>query len=349
MNNRNRFFKSRTILRNQSAFLSRLAILLNEGYSFYDAIYLLLPHHMEEYDAMLIEIDSDFRDGLSVSNILSRLGFSPSTLLPIAIAEKNGSIPEAFSGLAKRLDKSEGAKRKLRSLMAYPTVLFIFITLLLVAFRKLFLPNMESLALSRVNDQTGFMSKLPSLVTKIPDFIFALGISGMMITVGSLIIYRKLTPAYKIRFFLSIPIVRSFFAMSKTRFFANELGSLLQSGFSMQDALDILIEQELDAVLSKISADVKEQAIYGEPFYMAVSMTDGLTKQFASFAEHGENSGHLPKELLLYSEHLDDVINRRLEKGLAVLQPLLFSLIAVCILAAYIALLLPVYGMLDNI
>ena len=42
-------------------------------------------------------------------------------------------------------------------------------------------------------------------------------------------------------------------------------------------------------------------------------------------------------------------IDRYLAKGLAVLQPALFSLIAICILAAYIALLLPVYGMIDKI
>ena len=77
-------------------------------------------------------------------------------------------------------------------------------------------------------------------------------------------------------------------------------------------------------------------------------MTDGLTKQFSSFAKHGADSGYLPKELIIYSEHLDETIDRHLSTGLAVLQPALFSLIAICILAAYIALLLPVYGMIDK-
>ena len=52
---------------------------------------------------------------------------------------------------------------------------------------------------------------------------------------------------------------------------------------------------------------------------------------------------------MIYSEHLDEKVDRHLAKGLAVLQPALFSLIAVCILAAYIALLLPVYGMIDKL
>ena len=117
----------------------------------------------------------------------------------------------------------------------------------------------------------------------------------------------------------------------------------------MQDALSVLVEQTLDPVLSEMSRNVKEHVIYGEPFHMAVGLTDGLTKELGTFAEHGSYSGHLSKELIIYSEYLDDAIDQQMTKWLAVLQPFLFSLIAVCILAAYIALLLPVYGMLDNI
>ena len=102
-------------------------------------------------------------------------------------------------------------------------------------------------------------------------------------------------------------------------------------------------------MLSEISNEIKKSVIYGEPLDKAVMLTDGLTKQFSSFVEHGTNSGHLPKELIIYSEYLENQINKLLSKGLAILQPILFSLIAICILAAYIALLLPMYGMIDKI
>ena len=56
------------------------------------------------------------------------------------------------------------------------------------------------------------------------------------------------------------------------------MGSLLQSGLSMQDALDVLITQRLDSVLSEIAKDVKMHVIYGEPFHAAVGMTEGSDK-----------------------------------------------------------------------
>lgn len=336
------------LLLHRPEFLGRLSVLLKEGYTFHEALRLLLPHHMKSYEVALLELDEEFRKGYGVTHILSRLGFPSRTLLPVVIAEVDGRLADALSSMSIHMKKTEEAQKKLKKLLAYPTVLFIFITLLLLAFRSYFLPNMEALALSRKNGDEGFISSLPMLLSKIPDLIFGVGILIGLFIVICIRIYKKLPPMKKIRFVSAIPVAGAMFCLWKTRTFASEMGSLLQSGLSMQDALDVLITQRLDSVLSKIAKDVKMHVVYGEPFHAAVGMTEGLTKQFSSFAKHGADSGHLPKELIIYSEHLDETIDRHLSTGLAVLQPALFSLIAICILAAYIALLLPVYGLIDE-
>lgn len=341
--------KNRQNLQNSAVFLARLAELLEEGYPFSDALTLLLPHHTPSYQVILSEIDADFRKGLSISMILGRLGFASSTLLPIAIAEKNGRLTEALEGMARRLEKMEDTKRRLRNLLSYPIVLFVFVTILLVIFRNFFLPNMEALVEARQGDDTGLFAFLPIVVSKIPDAILGTGFMITLLILYGLYAYRKFAPAKKIQFMAKIPVANPLFLMWKTRGFAGELGNLLQSGISMQDALEVLRVQDLDPVLSEIAKNIKTHVIYGEPFHEAIKLTDGLTKQFSSFAEHGAISGHLAKELLIYSTHLEETIDAKLAKGLALLQPLLFSLIAICILAAYLALLLPVYGMLDKI
>jgi len=342
------FLKSKLTLQNQPAFLLRLSVLLKEGFTFNDGLNLLLPHHIKDYQTILKEIDEDFRDGQDVTRILQRFGFSARTLLPVAIAEKNGKLMDALEAMAKTLERTEETKKKLKNLLTYPAVLFVFISILLFGFRSFFLPNMEVLATSRQGDEVGISSSLPSIVAKLPDFIIGTGIVfGIVVLMGSFY-YGKLTAYNKIRFAGSIPIVGQLFFSWKTHLFASEVGGLLESGLSMQEALEVLIKQKLDPVLSEIARNVHEQVIYGDPFHVAIEMTSGLLKEFSSFAQHGADSGYLPKELILYSEHLEDSINRRVARGLSILQPALFSIIAICILAAYIALLLPIYGMLDK-
>lgn len=346
MNRNRQLRKSKLLYRPE--FLARLSVLLNEGYTFHESLRLLLPHHMKDYEIVLSEIGDEFRKGYGVTHILGRLGFPSRSLLPIVIAEIDGRLADAISSMAIYLKKTEETQKKFKKLLAYPSMLFIFITLLLLVFRNFFLPNMEALALSRNNGEDGFISLLPMIVSKIPDVIFATGGLIMLLILGFIHVYKKLTPIKKLWLVKRIPFVGKMYTVWKTRTFASELGSLLQSGLSMQNALDVLIEQHLDAVLSMIAKNVKKQVIFGEPFHSAVGLTEGLTKQFSSFAEHGADNGHLPKELMIYSESLDETIDRWLASGLAVLQPALFGLIAMCILAAYIALLLPVYGMIDK-
>ena len=247
----NSYQKRKHLLVHRSAFLARLSVLLKEGYTFNDALNLLLPHHMKEYETVLVKVDEKFREGCGVPHILSFLGFPSGILLPVVIAEVDGRLADALNGMAMRLKKADEAQKKLKSLLAYPSMLFIFITVLLLAFRKFFLPNMEALAISRSNGDNGFVSALPVIVSKVPDFIFGTGILIGLTSVGCYFVYKKFTPDKKIRVFIVLPIIGSMFSMWKTRTFASEIGSLLQSGLSLQDALDVLISQKVDPVLAK--------------------------------------------------------------------------------------------------
>jgi competence protein ComGB len=70
-------------------------------------------------------------------------------------------------------------------------------------------------------------------------------------------------------------------------------------------------------------------------------------KDFSTFVEHGEKSGYLGKELVLYSELLTEKQEQLLYKILAFVQPTFFIIIAMCIVAAYVSLLLPIYHMIE--
>ena len=67
---------------------------------------MLLPHHLKDYNPVLEAMNNDFREGFGVTHILASFGFSSGTLLPIAIAEVDGRVAQALSGMAVRYEKS---------------------------------------------------------------------------------------------------------------------------------------------------------------------------------------------------------------------------------------------------
>ncbi len=335
-------------INNQADFLKKLSELLIEGYTFEESLRLLIPHHCSQYETIEKQLLVDFKSGFGPTKIFENLGFSPDDLLPIAIAEIDGTLADALNSLAMRILKRGERKKKLMSILAYPFILLFFISALLLSFKEYFLPNLELLASSRPATSTSIIDLLPSLVTRIPDVL--LGLLILTVVISSIILYRlkNTSPLNQIELMLKIPVLKSFFPMFRTRDFASELGSLLNSGLSIQNALEVLITQQQDGVISTMAQNIKERIIFGDEFHAAVQITPGFTKLFFRFVKHGENSGYLAKELLLYSNHLTTSIDEKLSKVFNMIQPILFSIIAICILAAYLALLLPVYRMMDQ-
>ena len=330
-------------------FLGRLSVLLQEGYTFHEGLILILPYHTKEYEERLEQVEMDLKMGYGVSHILKGLGFGKSIMLPIVIAEVDGNLIRALKEVANRVNRKVEKQKQIRKLLAYPSVLFSFLLILLVVFKQFFLPNFEALTVMRANEDGGFVQLLPKIVSTIPDLLLITAIVGAVIFILTRIWLKKLTPSQVLHYVLKVPGLKTFYSEMKTRDFASELGSLLQSGLSMQSALSVLTEQTEDPILSVITSRLSEQVIYGESLHQAIRLTDGLSPRLADFAKHGADTGYLPKELLLYSEHTSEQLEEKANQWLTILQPALFGILAVCILLSYLSILLPVYKMIDSI
>lgn len=333
-------------INDQASLLERTATLLQEGYTFSESLQLILPFHSKNYAELLEKIEQLIKDGKGITEIFKFLGFNNAILLMMHVAEKNGGLRECLENSAKQLTYLEETRKKLRAVLAYPALLFLFISALMIGFRQFFLPNLKMI--SRTNEATSNYF-LPDLVVLLPEFfLIILFLFGLGLILG-IVCYKRLTAEKKIRFIQRIPIFRRYFFLWKTLRFSSELGQLLESGFSVQDALFILKEQQADLIIQEIAQQIIQLIVRGESLYHAVHLIDLFPNNFGVFIRHGELNGYLGKELLIYSETLTDQLMETANRAIKTLQPILFSIIAICIIAAYLALLLPIYGMLNTI
>lgn len=336
------------VVKDKSLFLLRASELLQEGYTIHECFSLLLPHHSLNSLSLIQEVDDIFREGANVSEVLRVLGFPDRILLSVELSETDGRLAEALNGASLRLEAAQQRKQKFIQAATYPVVLMLAMALLLIAFKIYFLPNFETLATSRSVTTQGIEKYLPRVVAKAPDMLLVgIGAGGALL-VFTRIYLKRLSPAAKIKRVVALPFVGEMYSSVLTRLFASETGNLLAAGNSIQEAMTILTKQKTDPILARVAQSIHEEAGKGEPFHIAINLTDGLTRDLSFFAKHGSDSGHLAKELLLYSEQLGSTIDRKVNRMMAMLQPVLFVALAVCIIAAYLALLLPVYGMIKN-
>ncbi|WP_155591549.1 competence type IV pilus assembly protein ComGB [Lysinibacillus cavernae] len=334
-------------VKEKAQFFNRLCVLMQEGYLFPQALSMLLPHHIEAHEEIQQQIDEKLRQGVGVTGILETLQLAKHYLMAVTVAENNGHMIEALRGVAKQITVSEKTRKKLIKLLIYPVTLIIFLLLLFFVFRTIFLPNIERLVATRTNESEETSIALSNMLLHVPDVV----ILTAFIVIASILIfhlYLKRQPtAHQLTILLKIPFIQLFIRLSLTRQFAAYLGSLLQSGFSLQASLQLLEEQELQPFLQVLSQRIKERVIFGESLARAITMMAVFQKDFSIFVEHGEQSGYLGKELALYSELLMEKQEQLFQKVLAFVQPSFFILIAICIVAAYVSLLLPIYHMIE--
>src|SRR5690606_3464264 len=107
--------------------------------------------------------------------------------------------------------------------------------------------------------------------------------------------------------------------------------------------------QNHHAIIRFITEAVRKEIILGQPLSIAVERLGILSQDMPAFLKHGELTGFLGKELILYSEVQMEQIEQLTQKWLRIIQPTFFIVIAACIVAAYLAILLPMYNLVHTI
>ncbi|MDM5334489.1 competence type IV pilus assembly protein ComGB [Ureibacillus composti] len=332
-----------------SSLLRRLSILLQEGYTFSDSIQMLLPYHVDDVDYWKNHVDEKFRGGGQIIDILQSFSIPKHYLVAIKIAEDSGGIQLALKNVANQMEFNEMMRNKLGKLLVYPTVLLIFIFGIFLAFRTFFLPNLENIINSRSTNHEFSSLWISNLFLHLPDFILIFGILVFFCVLLFVYGLNKQSVEAQSALLLKIPIVNYFYRLHLTRTIGRSLGNLIVSGFSLQQALQILKQQQLNLHLSYIMSKLEKRIIYGDSLSNAALNLSCFFPKFDEFIKHGEKSGYLGRELLLYCELLDDKLQSIVKTSVAVVQPLFFILIAVCIIAAYLSVLLPMYNLIEII
>ncbi|QFF99429.1 hypothetical protein PB01_11665 [Psychrobacillus glaciei] len=331
----------------QSSFLKRLSDLLKEGYTFHEAISMLLPFHVKKSDLVIQKMTEVHKNGSSVTEVFKLLGFPNRLLLPINLATIHGQLQETVSVLGVQSAIFESARKRLNNLLMYPLFLFVVIFLLFTIFRIYFLPNMESLLGTRTTLESESSIIWTNVLLHLPNY-FLIGMAIAIVTISVVIfVVRKKNAKKQLAFYGKLPLVNSWYHLFLTRVFSREMGGLIESGISIQQAFDALVSQEEHITLQFISKQMREKIVHGESFSEAVLLSNYFTKDFQLFVTHGENSGYLGRELTLYSEFLTERIETKISKYLSVLQPTLFLILAIFIIGAYLAILLPIYEMIN--
>ena len=333
----------------QANFLRRTGELLARGYPIalaIESIALQLPSKRKEE---LNDCLEELKKGLPFHEALNNLGFHKDLVGYVYFAEQHGCFADALlegSDLALLKDKDF---RKLLKMLQYPAVLLVITGFLFIFVENTLLPRFTTLFSSLGLEANFFMNVIYAF-----DRYFPLVISVLLITLFGgaayyLLIFRKLSVLSQRAQLVRIPIVGRILKLLFTHYFSIQLSFLLSGGLSVSEAL-LLFEQNLrHPFYSHLAKMIKSKLITGERLETILANLSFFESEFPMIVKHGQENGKLEQELLFFSKHCITNMEEMIEKRLSAIQPILYIFIGFLVVSMYLAILLPMFHLLDAI
>lgn len=336
-------------IQEQAQFLKRTGELLKRGYPIAEAIeslsFQLSPLQQKQLSRFL----EGLKKGLAFHDVLADLHFHEELIGYVFFAEQHGSFAEALLEGSELVLKKEKDKQKLLSLLQYPALLLIITGFLFMFVERSLLPRFTTLFKS-MNIEENFFTKLiigfgkyfPILLTG----TLALSIIGF---IYYMIIFRRTPILQQKELLVKIPLFGRFLKLLYTHYFSIQLSFLISGGLSVSEALLLFEANSRQPLYAALAKKLKKELMTGIKLEASLQTFSFFEKEFALIVKHGQENGKLDQELYIYSQHCMGIIEEKTEKSLKVLQPLLYVFIGTLIVSLYLAILLPMFHLMDGI
>ncbi len=348
-----RFF-SGVSLKEKMIFARNLSIMVASGVTVSQAI-----HNLEEqtqnkkFKKILGEIYKGLQEGKAFSETLAGypLIFSDLFVNMVRVGETGGNLEEVLNILAEQIEKENDLTRKVKGALIYPAVIIVAMIGIGILMLTYILPKITGV----FNDMdvqlpatTKFVIGISDLLKKnswavVVFFIFG----GIFLRLFLQTTIGKKTISYLL---LVFPSVKNLVIKVNCARFARVYSSLLKSGVSVIEALEIvsntLTNYYYKKAIKDSIAEVKKGTELSKIFASKRTVFPIIVSQML---EVGEETGKTEAVLLKLAEFYEEEVNQITKNLSSIIEPILMLLIGGSVGFFAVAMLQPMYSVLENI
>jgi competence protein ComGB len=333
----------------QAIFLKRTGELLLRGYPISEAIESLSFQVPISRKMELTQCLSNLKKGIAFHDVLTNLGFDDDLIGYVYYAEQHGSFAEALLEGSSLTIKKQHDKQKLLKLLQYPFILIIITGCLFVFVEKTLLPRFTGLFKSMNLETNFFTTVLISFGKCFPLILLTLSAILLSTALYYLFIFRKIPILQQKAQLVRVPLLGHALRLLYTHYFSIQLSFLLSGGISFSEALNMFETNLRQPFYRNLAMEIKMKLVTGEKLESIIKSFSFFEKEFSMVVRHGQENGKLEQELFIYSQHCITVLEELLEKCLKTTQPILYLIIGFLVVSMYLAILLPMFHLMDGI
>jgi len=341
------FFVKGIPLRDLSNFTRQLSNLLDSGLTILNALGVLLEQTENlELKHTIGILRDDVRDGATYSAALKKHPkvFSNLYVNMVSSGEISGTMEDVLRRLSDFLEKDEETVAKIRSSLAYPSLMAfvgfitIFVLLSFVAPRltAIFVDLGQALPLP-----TKLLIMISSFFAKFWIFILL----GIGISVFAVYRWSKTKEGKVVfdRFRLTLPVVGAFVQKAEIARFGRTLATLIENGVPIIQALGVANNTIDNVVVKQDLEKARKDVVEGAPLSKSIKGSKHFPAMMVNMIAVGEESGALERSLFKVADAYDTEIDRSVKTLTSMIEPALILSMGLIVGFIVIAMLLPIF------
>jgi type IV pilus assembly protein PilC len=329
--------------------LSRqLSAFLRAGIPILDAIGVL----GEESDKsavrrVLRSIGDDLRVGITLSEAIDK---HPSDFPEwyrgiLRSAELTGKLDAVLDDLSKYIERDVEARRKIKSAMMYPSVVFVMSIFTIIVLSVFVLPKFEDF-FSSLDAELPLPTRILLGTTRFLGTWWWVIIAAILVAFLALFaMWRSRSGRYILhRLFLKVPVVGEAIQYAMVERFTRMLSSMVDAGVPLPRAMDVATSSLNNLVYERALIGVREQMMRGDGLAMPIASTKLFPGVASQMIRVGEDTGTLDTQLEVASEFYGRELDYKVNKVTTLIEPVVIIVMGGLVGFVAVALVSAMYG-----
>ncbi len=303
---------------------------------------------------VLNDVGNAVEGGLTFSEALNGhpKSFNKLYVNMIRAGEASGALEQVLNRLAEFMEKSARLKSKIKSALTYPVVVLVIALAITSGLMVFIVPKFATIFSEMLSGEP--LPGLTAFVMAISDFMTQKFLLGVCILVVLVVIFKMVLKTKSGSYLfdliaIKMPPFGGLVTKTSVARFCSTLGTLMSSGVSVLNALQIVRDTAGNEVVARAVQVVHDAVKEGEGMTKPLESTQIFPAMVVSMIEVGEETGALPEMLSRISVTYEDEVDNAVEAMTSLIEPVMIVVLAVVIGGIVIALFLPLISLIEKL
>ena len=334
-------------------FTRQFSTMINSGLPLVQALDILSKQtENKTLAAVTRQVVFDVESGHTVADALAKhpKAFSDLYVNMVAAGEAGGILDTILMRLATFMEKNDALVRKVKGAMIYPGVIMsvavIAVTVLLIFVIPVFQGMFASVGLA-LPLPTRIVIGMSNLLK---GYWWLLGGGGFAAYTAITRYYK--TPAGKLnidKLLLKMPVLGDVLRKSAVSRFTRTLGTLISSGVSILDGLEITAKTSGNRVIEDAIMQSRASIAGGDTISAPLAKSSVFPPMVISMIAVGEQTGGLDEMLSKIADFYDEEVDAAVSALLSAMEPIMIVFLGVVVGGMVVACYLPIFDMINAV